>query len=83
MCLTSPASAARIEQLLKDQDYWVDDSAAAWDKCEARRLEVVAAEAKLAKAVEALEEIASYDTGMFAGIAVIARTVLVELETGK
>jgi hypothetical protein len=37
-------------------------------------------EAKLEKAVWALEEIASYDTGLFAGIAYTARTVLDELE---
>lgn len=36
-------------------------------------------EAKLAKAMAALEEIASYDTGMFAGIAYTARQMLAEL----
>ena len=37
-------------------------------------------EAKLAKAVEALHEIASYDTGPTAGLAYTASTVLAEIE---
>ena len=39
-----------IKALTKERDYWKDDSAAGWDKCEENRV-------KLAVAVEALEYI--------------------------
>lgn len=47
--------ADTVKDLMKLRDYWMKDSAAAWDECEVRRLEAEAAEAKLTKAVETLQ----------------------------
>ena len=84
-------AADRIEELAKERDCWMKDSAAAWDKCEDRRLEAEALEAKLAKAVEALELIAGvkgyyscpfpeYHEGYGAFAVVKSREALAELE---
>ena len=51
----------RAEEAEKSVEYWIKDSAAGWDKCEVRRLEAVAAEAKLATAVEALQRVTRSD----------------------
>jgi hypothetical protein len=78
-------AADRIEQLIQDCNYWSNDSAVAWDKCEIRKLEVVILEAKLEKAMAALRYVVSvkgltdpiehgYDAVKF------ARAVLAELE---
>jgi hypothetical protein len=53
--------ADRLEEVEADRDEWMADSATAWDECENRRLLQVAAEAKLAKAVEALEVFKDFD----------------------
>jgi hypothetical protein len=49
------ALSARLTEVEADRDVWMADSAAAWDKCEERRLLQEAAEVQLAQAVEALQ----------------------------
>jgi hypothetical protein len=45
------ALSARLAEVEADRDVWMADSAAAWDKCEERRLLQEAAEVQLAQAV--------------------------------
>jgi len=54
------AVEARLAEVEAERDAWMADSAAAWDKCEERRLLQEAAEAKLAKAMGALDNAASH-----------------------
>ena len=73
-------SAARIEELVKERDHaWrmvAESDARLGQSLGGNLLD----KRKLAKAVEALKEIASYDTGATAGLAYTAQTVLAELE---
>jgi hypothetical protein len=54
------ALSARLAEVEAERDTWMADSAAAWDKCEERRLLQEAAEVKLASAVEGLRRIQSW-----------------------
>ena len=58
----------------------LDKDIAAADRIEALIAERDDAEAKLAKAVEALEEISEYDTGATAGLAYTAKHHLAEIK---
>ena len=60
-CLPAIDPADTVKDLMKLRDYWMKDSAAAWDECEVRRLEAVATQAKLTKAMAALRGILKGD----------------------
>ena len=79
-----------IEKLERELDDWRKHSAAAWHKCEERRIAEEAAEAKLAKAVDTLQRIARsqprpnkkgwYTPHDISSLQRAARTTLAELE---
>ena len=67
-------AADRIEELKRERDEWRTDSAAAWDKCVERRIAQDEAEAKLAKAMDALRSYTKTSVGF------LAKEVLAELD---
>lgn len=70
---------AQLIARLRDEHVAASRNEAA-DRIEALIAERDAAESKLAKAVEALEEISEYDTGATAGLAYTAKHHLAEIK---
>jgi hypothetical protein len=77
ICAELLEAITRIKELERERDEWRKDSAAAWDKCEERRIAQEAAEGKLAKAIAYLEKISRHANRSCSAIAARA---LAELE---